>query len=36
LYLWLHYVCGADPERVAHLYPYADDASSSQAPEGSR
>jgi rSAM/selenodomain-associated transferase 2 len=22
LYLWLHYVCGADPERVAHLYEY--------------
>jgi hypothetical protein len=24
LYLWLHYVCGADPERVAHLYRYRD------------
>jgi rSAM/selenodomain-associated transferase 2 len=22
LYLWLHYVCGADPQRVAHLYQY--------------
>jgi len=22
LFLWLHYVCGADPERVAPLYPY--------------
>lgn len=22
LYLWLHYVAGADPERVAHLYRY--------------
>ncbi len=24
LYLWLHYVCGTDPERVAHLYRYDD------------
>jgi len=23
-YLWLHYVTGADPERVAHLYRYPD------------
>ncbi len=30
LYLWLHYVCNADPERVAHLYRYHDDASPSQ------
>lgn len=22
LYLWMHYMTGADPERVAHLYPY--------------
>lgn len=22
LYLWLHYMKGTDPERVAHLYPY--------------
>lgn len=29
LYLWLHYVYGADPERVAHLYRYHDDASPS-------
>lgn len=24
LYLWMHYMTGADPERVAHLYPYPD------------
>lgn len=32
LYLWLHYVCGANPERVAHLYRYEDADSPSQAP----
>ena len=35
LYLWLHYVCGADPERVAHLYRYPDTSSSPQAQEPS-
>lgn len=32
LYLWLHYVCGTDPERVAHLYRYRD-TDSSASPE---
>jgi len=22
LYLWLHYIIGTDPERLAHLYQY--------------
>jgi rSAM/selenodomain-associated transferase 2 len=35
LYLWLHYVCGADPERVAHLYRYPDPPSSPPAQEPS-
>jgi len=36
-YLWLHYVCGADPERVAHLYRYgSSDSPSSQKPDGAR
>ncbi len=32
LYLWLHYVCGTDPERVAHLYRYEDADSPSPEP----
>jgi len=28
LYLWSHYVMGTDPERVAHLYTYNDEAAS--------
>jgi rSAM/selenodomain-associated transferase 2 len=27
LFLWTHYVIGTDPERVAHLYAYDDEAS---------
>ena len=34
-YLWLHYVCGADPERVAHLYRYHEAAAPSSSPEPS-
>lgn len=35
VYLWLHYVCGADPKRVAHLYRYQrTDSPSSQKPDG--
>lgn len=34
-YLWFHYVCGADPERVAHLYRYQKASSASpQNPDG--
>ena len=29
-YLWIHYVAGTDPERIAHLYRYPDDTSSSE------
>jgi len=32
LYLWLHYVCGVDPERVAHLYRYDGEAPPSPEP----
>jgi rSAM/selenodomain-associated transferase 2 len=35
LYLWLHYVCGADPERVAHLYRYQETTHSSQGADAS-
>jgi len=31
-YLWLHYVAGADPERVAHLYRYPTDDSAERSP----
>ena len=34
LYLWLHYVSGTDPERVAHLYRYQK-PSSSKTPDAS-
>lgn len=33
LYLWLHYVAGTDPERVAHRYRYPTDSDSTRAPE---
>ncbi len=33
LYLWLHYVAGTDPQRLAHLYRYPDDTSSTEVSE---
>ena len=35
LYLWLHYVSGTDPERVAHLYRYQTPSSSTKTPDAS-
>jgi rSAM/selenodomain-associated transferase 2 len=36
LYLWLHYVAGADPERVAPHYRYPDAPSPTETPESAR
>lgn len=36
LYLWTHYVAGADPERVAHHYRYPDAPSPTETPESVR
>ena len=33
LYLWLHYICGTDPEHLRHHYPYPDVARSREARE---